>query len=51
MSQGSSPEDPLSLEELTEVLADAEDTTTEEIERGADDIKIDSPEAATVVDD
>ncbi len=50
MSQGSSAEDTLSLEELTEVLADAEDTTPEEIERGADDLKIDPPEAATVVD-
>jgi len=51
MSQGSSAEETLSLEELTEVLADAEDTTPEEIKRGADDIRIDPPEAATVVDD
>lgn len=41
--------DVLTDEELTEVLADATDTTPEEIERGAEEIEIAPPEEATVV--
>ncbi|MFD1571851.1 hypothetical protein [Halorubrum laminariae] len=41
----------ISDEELTELLADAEGTTPEEIERGAAEVKIASPEEATVVDE
>ena len=40
-----------SLEELTELLADAEGTTPEAIERGAEDLEIASPEDATVLDE
>ncbi|WP_232745088.1 hypothetical protein [Halorubrum aethiopicum] len=43
--------DAISDEELTELLADAEETTPEAIERGADELKIASPEEATVVDE
>lgn len=51
MSQGSSAEDALSLEELSEILADATGTTPEEIEQGAAEIEIAPPEEATVLDD
>lgn len=39
----------ISPEELSEVLADATDTTPEEIERGAEELEIAPPEEATVV--
>ncbi|MDB2242709.1 hypothetical protein [Halorubrum ezzemoulense] len=42
--------DMVSDEELTELLADAEGTTSEEIERGATEFNIAPPEEATVVD-
>jgi len=42
--------DTISDEELTELLADAEGTTSEEIERGAAELDIAPPEEATVVD-
>ena len=42
--------DMVSDEELTELLADAEGTTPEEIERGAAELDIAPPEEATVVD-
>jgi len=42
--------DTISDEELTELLADAEGTTPEEIERGATELDIAPPEEATVVD-
>ena len=41
----------ISDEDLTELLADAEGTTPEKIERGAAEIEIASPEEATVVDE
>ena len=41
----------ISDEELTALLADTEGTTPEEIERGAAEIEIASPEEATVVDE
>ena len=42
--------DMVSDEELTELLADAEGTTPEEIERGAAELEIAPPREATVVD-
>lgn len=51
MSQESPVENALSLDELTEELAEAEGTTVEEIERSADDLEIAPPEEATVVDE
>ncbi|GAB3330076.1 hypothetical protein GCM10027355_36370 [Haloplanus salinarum] len=42
--------DTISDEELTELLADAEGTTPEEIKRGASELDIAPPEEATVVD-
>ena len=42
--------DMVSDEELTKLLADAEGTTPEEIERGAAELDIAPPEEATVVD-
>ncbi|WP_241983212.1 hypothetical protein [Halorubrum sp. GN11GM_10-3_MGM] len=42
--------DTISDEELTELLAEAEGTTPEEIERGAAELDIAPPEEATVVD-
>jgi len=42
--------DMVSDEELTELLADAEGTTPEEIERGAAELDIAPSEEATVVD-
>ena len=41
--------DEVSSEELTELLADATETTAEEIERQADELEIDDPEDADVV--
>lgn len=51
MSQESAAEDALTLEELSEELADATETTTEEIERGAEELEIAPPGEATVVDE
>lgn len=51
MSQESPTEDALTLRELSEVLADVEGTTPEEIERGAAEIEIAPPEEASVVDE
>ena len=51
MSREAPAEDGLSPEELTELLADATDTDPEELERQAADLKIDPPDAATVVDE
>ncbi|MDB2272365.1 hypothetical protein PM032_15275 [Halorubrum ezzemoulense] len=42
--------DKVSDEELTELLADAEGTTPEEIEHGAVELEIPPPEGATIVD-
>jgi len=42
--------DMISDEELTELLADTEGTTPEEIERGAAELDIVPPEEATIVD-
>jgi len=42
--------DMVSDEELTELLANAEGTTPEEIKRGAAELEIAPPEEATVVD-
>lgn len=49
MATDSETDEPLSLDELDEVLAEATDTTPEEIERGAEAIDIESPESAEVV--
>ena len=43
--------DIISDEELTELLAEAEGRTPEEVERGAAEIDIAPPEEATVVDE
>lgn len=43
MSQETPAEDALSLEELSEVLADATGETPEDIEQGARDVEIGSP--------
>ena len=51
MSQESPVEDALTLEELSEVLADATGTTAEEIEREAEELEIAPPAEATVVDE
>jgi hypothetical protein len=48
-SEASGPDEPLSHDELSEVLAEATGTTPEEIERGADAIEIEPPEDAEVV--
>jgi hypothetical protein len=50
MSQ-ESPADALTLEELSEVLAEATGTTAEEIERGAAEMDLAPPEGAVVLDD
>jgi hypothetical protein len=51
MSQESPAEDALTLEELSEVLAEATGTTAEEIEHGAAEMEFAPPEEATVDDD
>jgi len=51
MEHGPPAEDTLSLGELSEVLSNAEDTTAEEIERGADDFEIAPPAEADVVNE
>jgi hypothetical protein len=43
--------DIISNEELTELLAEVEGRTPEEVERGAAEIEIAPPEEATVVDE
>jgi len=43
MSQESPAEDALTLEELSEELADATETTTEEIDRGTEELEIAPP--------
>ena len=50
MSQEAPTEDALSLEELSEELAEATGTTVEEIERGAEELELGPPEDGTVVD-
>ncbi|ESS10036.1 MAG: hypothetical protein A07HN63_00247 [uncultured archaeon A07HN63] len=45
------PEDGISMDELTEVLADATGETPEEIERGAEALDFDPPSEATVLDE
>lgn len=50
MSQEAPIEDALSLEELSEELAEATGTTVEEIERGAEELELGPPEEGTVVD-
>lgn len=49
MSQGSSPEEALSLHELNETLAAAENTTVEEIEREAESVEFAPPEEGEIV--
>ena len=44
-------EDILSMDELTEVVADTTGKTPEEIERGAETIDLIPPEEATVIDE
>ena len=51
MSYESPAEDALSPRELSELLAEVEGTTADEIERGAERIEIAPPEEATVVDE
>jgi len=51
MSQESPVEDALTLEELSEFLAEVEGTTPEAIERGAAALEIAPPEEAIVVDE
>jgi len=51
MSQEPPAEDALTLEELSEELADATGTTAEEIERGAEELEIAPPSEADVVDE
>lgn len=51
MSQEPSGDDALTLEELSELLAEVEGTTPEEIERGADELDIAPPDEATIVDE
>jgi hypothetical protein len=48
-SEASGPEELLSRDGLSKVLAEATGTTPEEIERGADTIEIKPPEDAEVV--
>jgi len=50
MSQESPTEDALTSEELSELLAEVEGTTTEAIERGVRELEIAAPSEATVVD-
>ncbi|MFC6752073.1 hypothetical protein [Halorubrum tibetense] len=50
MSREPPDADMISDEELTELLADAEGATPQEIERGAAKLEITPPERATIVD-
>jgi len=45
------PEEILTVDELTDVLADATGATPEEIERGAEELEIAPPYEATVIDE
>ena len=51
MSQESPTEDALTLDELSDALADATGTTREEIERGSEELEIAPASEATVVDE
>lgn len=51
MTQDPPTEDALTLDELSDTLADATGTTREEIERGSDDLEIAPPTEATVDDE
>lgn len=51
MSQEPPAEEPISTDELTDLLADAEGTTPEAIERGAQEIEIAPPSDADIVDE
>jgi hypothetical protein len=51
MSQEPPAEEPLSTDELTELLAEAEGTTPEAIEQGAAEIEIAPPGDANAVDE
>lgn len=50
MNQKSSEKEFVTVDELTELLAEAEDTTPEAIERGAEEFDIPPPEEATVIE-
>lgn len=50
MSQESPAEEPLSMDELTALLAEAEGTTPEAIERGGEKIQIAPPSEADVIE-
>lgn len=50
MSREPAADEPISPEELSELLAEVEGTTHEAIERGAEELKIGPPEEAKVVD-
>ncbi len=49
--EASASEEVLSVDEATELLADATDSTPEEISEGAEEIDIRTPEEATLVDE
>lgn len=49
MSHETGPEEPLSMEELTELLAEETATDPAEIERPADEFEIGPPEEAEVI--
>lgn len=51
MSRESPAEEPLSDEELTEFLAESTGVTPEELERRADELDIEPPNEATIVDE
>lgn len=51
MSQEPPTEEVLSTDELTELLAEAEETTPGAIEQGAAEIKIAAPAEADVIDE
>jgi len=44
-------EEVISIDELTEILAEAEGVTPEEIEQGAEELDLAPPEEATVLDE
>jgi len=55
MSKEQTQEDPseevISMDELTEILAEAEGVTPEEIEHGAEELDLAPPEEATVLNE
>lgn len=51
MSSGSSTEGALTLEELSEALAEGTGATPEELERGAEELEITPLSESTVVDE